>query len=196
MGRSLLTDETRTRIIEATRSGAYVHDAAAYAGVHRDTVFGWLARGRAALAREQGIDDPDWSYAEFTEQVILARSQAKVEATTELRAIMIDRAVDPNVRVKAITWWLERSAPEDWARSKRPEVQSSEDEEARRQLEQQQQGAMLSQALRGILGELGVPLDDATASVVRRHLVAVVAETPALTAGAPVDEVDDDEGSE
>lgn len=48
---SKLTPEVHDTIVKAMRHGNYLQDAAAYAGVHKGTVYNWMERGRAETER-------------------------------------------------------------------------------------------------------------------------------------------------
>lgn len=80
-----LTDETAERIIQAVRAGSYVSHAAEYAGVHRDTVYGWLERGKKEQARlaadpKAKPDANEAIFVEFSDRVMRAEAEALIEA--------------------------------------------------------------------------------------------------------------------
>lgn len=66
------------RIISALRAGAFFHEACAFAGIHRDTAYGWLSTAGRIRIRTGGDPDPD----EVTdhERNCLRFSDAKAEA--------------------------------------------------------------------------------------------------------------------
>jgi transposase len=83
-------------IVEALREGMYLEVAATLAGVHRDSVYSWLARGRAGEA----------PYAAFSDAV------KKAEAIAERDAI---RAVKEGADGwQSKSWFAERRWPARW----------------------------------------------------------------------------------
>lgn len=81
MGRpTLLTPETKEKILDAVRGGALQREAAAAGGIAEGTLEEWLGRGRGTDDR----DDPDGLYAAFAG----AYEKAFAENTIALRGIV------------------------------------------------------------------------------------------------------------
>jgi transposase len=95
-----LTAEVQERICSCIRAGNYIETAAAYAGIHKDTLYDWLKRGAKARS---GI------YREFSAAV------EKALADSEVRDVsIIARAAD--TEWQAAAWRLERKFPARWGR--------------------------------------------------------------------------------
>lgn len=74
------------RIIETIRLGGYMETAAARAGVHKQTVYGWLDTGaktfkrlNAGTAKPSDLTEHEWRCLEFSEAVDLAEADSEVE---------------------------------------------------------------------------------------------------------------------
>lgn len=116
---TLLTNETQDRIVSVVRSGAYLDDAAMFAGVSRSTVMKWLARGRKAEdAQEHGeqLDEQDLRCLSFYMDVEAARAEAAV------RNLALVQAAAQNGVWQAAAWYLERTNPRKWGRHETVEV--------------------------------------------------------------------------
>jgi hypothetical protein len=95
-----LTPEVEARIVAAVSAGAHLSVAARAAGVSRQTLHRWRARGAA---------EAEGPYHE------LARALERAEAEAELRQVaQIARAAQSEWRAGA--WLLSRRAPERWGR--------------------------------------------------------------------------------
>lgn len=104
MGRpSKLTPEVSKQITDVIAAGNYIETAAAYAGIHKDTLYDWLKRGRAA---KTGI------YSDFVEAVEQALAQAEVRDLA-----IIGKAA--NEVWQAAAWRLERRMPQKYGRRAR-----------------------------------------------------------------------------
>lgn len=89
IGKHPLTAEPVTvsdRIIETIRLGGYMETAAARAGVHKQTVYGWLETGaksfkrlNAGTAAPGDLTEHEWRCLEFTEAVDRAEADSEVE---------------------------------------------------------------------------------------------------------------------
>jgi hypothetical protein len=141
-GRSLLTVDVETRLLEASRQGMPVEAAAAYAGIGKSTFMDWMARGRAEWTSRQAGGTPDPAedpYVQLLERIDLAREQAHAQTVVQLRRLInggfvvkethkktrdpetgdivhetvVDRAA-PDYR--AITWYLERAHRATWGK--------------------------------------------------------------------------------
>jgi transposase len=97
-----LDADTSDRICSAIRGGNYIETAAAVAGIHRDTLYTWLKRGRT---EEDGI------HRDFVLAVDEALANAEKNA---LRTI--EDASDEHWQAAA--WRLERRFPERWGRKR------------------------------------------------------------------------------
>lgn len=107
-----VNDEQVRRLIAALAAGHYMERAIKLAGVNRNTVYGWLATGRAERERQdQGLipTKRGTAYMEILETVERAKEQAAARA---MRAI--SDAFDKNWQAAA--WYLERTDPENYAR--------------------------------------------------------------------------------
>lgn len=107
-----LTPEVADRIVQAVRAGSYVSHAAEYAGVHRDTVYGWLERGRREHARiakdPKGRPDADEAaFAEFSDRVMRAEAEALIEAVAAWKTAS-------RSDWRAAKEWLARRHNEEW----------------------------------------------------------------------------------
>lgn len=91
-----LTDETQATIVAALREGMYREIAAKLAGIHRDTLYGWLERGRTGEA----------PYAAFSDAV------EKAEAEAEQETVRSARTGGDGWQAKA--WLAERRWPSRW----------------------------------------------------------------------------------
>jgi transposase len=107
-----LTPEVRDRIVQAVRAGSYISHAAEYAGVSRESVHGWIARGRAE--RDRLTSDPkakpdpnELIYAEFFHTVTRAEAEAVIEAVAAWK-----QAGRSDWR--AAKEWLARRHGEEW----------------------------------------------------------------------------------
>lgn len=82
---SAFTPEVRDRIIKAVRAGSYFSHAAAFAGIHRDTLYGWLERGKTERARldadpKAKPDPAEADYVEFSDTLHRIEAEALIEA--------------------------------------------------------------------------------------------------------------------
>lgn len=96
MARSKFTPEITGKILEMLRAGHFLCHAAEMAGVHRDTVYGWLQ-----------ASDTDPEKGEFARAVKEASMYACREALATLR--LGERGW------QAQAWFLERRFSEEWA---------------------------------------------------------------------------------
>ncbi len=93
---SKLTPDTEARILNAIRCGAPNKVACAAAGIHQDTLYGWL---------EKAKDQPGSEYAAFSEKLTRAREEG---ITARLAIVMKAAKVD----WRAAAWLLERDLPD------------------------------------------------------------------------------------
>ncbi len=95
------------RILSIIRAGGYIETAAAYAGLHRDTLNKWLIKGRAENCEDRAVGEIVADYEEAlakSELLLLQKVQAAAQETWQPAA-----------------WILERRFPDRWGR-KRLEV--------------------------------------------------------------------------
>lgn len=106
---SKLTDELSKDFMDSLAAGAPLSVAQAYVGISTQTYYVWLERGEAAQAAiEAGeiVDDGEYKYVEFVENVAVAKAQAAM--TRILRLDAAGEAGDSRVD----QWWLSRMVPE------------------------------------------------------------------------------------
>lgn len=99
-----LTDEVREQIILAVQTSASVREAAGFAGIHYDTLCGWLRRGRKYLLHLEAGGEPDWReepYAQLRQEYERAVPRGVIRARTIVRTIATDEDVPPQTRLKA-----------------------------------------------------------------------------------------------
>ena len=101
---SKLTAEVQQRIVDAIAAGNYMETAAHYAGIHKDTLYEWLKRGRAAKKGDE-------TYTAFAQAVEEALARAEIRDVA-----LIARAAEHVWQAAA--WRLERRYPEKWGRRK------------------------------------------------------------------------------
>jgi transposase len=97
-----LDADTSERICQAIRGGNYIETAAAIAGIHRDTLYSWLKRGRT---EEEGI------HRDFVEEIDQALALAEKNALQTIEKASVDHW-------QAAAWRLERRFPERWGRKR------------------------------------------------------------------------------
>lgn len=123
----LLTPTTQERIVSAVRSGAYLDDAASLAGVHRATLFRWIAQGREAQEKlEAGgtLTDKERLVHDFCDAVETARAEA------QLRNVAIIQKAANEGTWQAAAWYLERTNPRKWGRHETVEIGVADDRPA------------------------------------------------------------------
>lgn len=106
--RSKFTAERRKAIVEALERGNTLTHAAALAGVSRDAVYEWLAKGAKAT-------DPASTYRKFAEDVARANALVADFAIGKIRTAMPDDW-------RAAMTFLERRFPDEYAKRERHEV--------------------------------------------------------------------------
>lgn len=96
--------EISKNICTALAAGDTLKVACGLAGVHLDTVMGWLRRGNDP-------EDDHPTYKRFVQDVRMAYAKAE--------GLMVKTVRDAAKRDwKAAAWWLERRASEDWGPKK------------------------------------------------------------------------------
>jgi transposase len=112
MGRpTALTPQTQERILSLLRLGNYIDVACKAAGIHKDTFYEWMKRGRSGKAADE-------RHAAFAVEVDSALAQA--EARDVQTILMASQAT-----WQAAAWRLERRFPERWSRSDRVRVDAN-----------------------------------------------------------------------
>ena len=100
MGRpSKLTPQTMALILAAIKCGASNRIACSGAGIHEDTLYGWIEKGR---------ERPGSDYAEFSEKLTRARQEGRIS-----RMAIIQQAARTDWRAAA--WLLERDMPDEFS---------------------------------------------------------------------------------
>jgi hypothetical protein len=102
----ILTQEIQDKIVAALNVGNYLETAAAFAGVHKDSVFAWMKRGRL---------EPDSIYSVFLSAV------EKAQAFSEMRDVQVIDKAGQGGQWQASAWRLERKFSKRWGRTDRHE---------------------------------------------------------------------------
>ena len=97
---SRITKEIQDKICEALRIGCYIEGAAAYAGIHKRTVYNWMERGHKQKSGP---------YREFLHAVEIAIDEGEA---VHLNNIYEKSKVD----WRASAWTLERKFPKRYGR--------------------------------------------------------------------------------
>lgn len=95
-----LTIEVQAVIVDSIRSGSTKVDAAAAAGIHRDTFNSWLKSGEAK--------DADPLFSDFSAAI----KKAEAECANECAATVMKAS---RKTWQAAAWWLERRRRDDYA---------------------------------------------------------------------------------
>ena len=109
-----LNTETQEKIVSAIRAGNYIETAAAYAGIHKSTLYDWLKRGerekqRVAKNPRYRIKKDEQQFVEFSDAVEKALAEAEVRDVA-----IIGKAAEEYWQAAA--WRLERKFPHKWGR--------------------------------------------------------------------------------
>ena len=99
-----LTKEVQERILQAVSAGNYLDTAAQYAGIDASTMRRWVVKGEAPNAPEP--------YRSFCTALKSAR------ATAEVRSVALIQSAATNGTWQAAAWYLERSYPDRWGRTR------------------------------------------------------------------------------
>lgn len=106
-----LTPEVHAAIVAAIEAGNFAETAAALAGVHRDTFFSWMDRGRRGEA----------PFSDFSDAVLRARAKAEAVAVQEVRTGFSD----PKTGAERAQWYLERAHNDRWGRREKVTVENA-----------------------------------------------------------------------
>ncbi len=120
-GRPLkITSEIQAKIVDAIKAGNYIETAAAYAGIHKSTLYDWLKRGEREKQRVAGTKKKIAKKEEAF--VIFSDAVEKALADAEVRDVMLI-AKAAQVDWKAAAWRLERKFPDKWGRKDRVDAE-------------------------------------------------------------------------
>jgi transposase len=120
----LLNDELADRIVQVVAAGNYLKTAAQFCGVSQSTLQAWLARGRAAAAQADAVQEvpqAEEPFLRLLERVTQAETQAEIAAVTHWR-----RAFGEDWR--AARDYLGRKRPDQWAAKTTVAISSDEAE--------------------------------------------------------------------
>jgi len=104
--RAKVPPDTAHKICLFIRNGNAIDVAAQCAGIHRDTFYEWMKRGR------KGVE----GYTDFVEAVDLATATAEA-----LKVAVVHAAAASGKHWQAAAWWLERRRHQRWGRIDRLE---------------------------------------------------------------------------
>jgi hypothetical protein len=109
------TPAVTARVCELLSAGCPQDTAARAAGISPSTYHAWIRRGEAERERiADGLDpDPDETlFRDFRDATQVARAEAEAEAVGVIRAAFLSGTW------QAAAWWLERTRPDLWGRSR------------------------------------------------------------------------------
>lgn len=107
MPKKAFTPEARQAICDVVRAGNYIETAAAFAGIHKDTLYEWLKRGRGDILEERETD-----HAQFVHDLEQALAQGEVRDLA-----IIGKAAEKVWQAAA--WRLERRMPDKYGKRQR-----------------------------------------------------------------------------
>ena len=111
-GRPLMFHHVKDQILTAMRGGAGMRRAAEISGVSSAALTRWVSVGER---------DPDSEFADFAIEVRRIQASMIIEAEHSLRKHVQEG------NLAAVTWYLERRCPEDYARRDAPPAASGHD---------------------------------------------------------------------
>jgi len=109
-----LTGEVIALLTQALRTGAYVETAVAHVGIHKDSYYRWIRKGRDERLRIDTGGKPRKSFGLFLE---LYDAVEKAQAAAEVRDLAIISKAAEN-HWQAAAWKLERRNPGRWGRTR------------------------------------------------------------------------------
>lgn len=109
-----LTPEVEEIILTAIRAGASNEIAAAHAGITRQTINSWKRTGRSA-AEKKLSERSDFEKRCLAFLSRIEKSSADAVLQFQARLTQIAQSKDEAVALRAVTWWLERRAKDDYA---------------------------------------------------------------------------------
>lgn len=121
-----LTPDLQKQITDVIRAGNYIETAAAFAGLHKSTLYDWMKRGAKERQRVAGTNKrmlkKELPFVEFSDAI------EKALAESEVRDVMrVGEASKTDW--KAAAWRLERKFPQKWGR-KFQQVDANDEERA------------------------------------------------------------------
>lgn len=109
-----LTSEVIALLTQALRTGAYVETSVAHVGIHKDSYYRWVRKGREERVRIDGNGKPRKSYGLYLD---LYDAVEKAQAAAEVRDLaIISKASETHWQAAA--WKLERRNPGRWGRTR------------------------------------------------------------------------------
>jgi hypothetical protein len=105
------TEEVHKSIVDTVQKGNSITDAALLAGLGRDTVWGWLEKGRREPEKY-----PEW--AQLSADIAKAQANRRVKAVENIVTVGDSQAPGS---WQANAWFLERTDPENWGRKDKVE---------------------------------------------------------------------------
>lgn len=120
----ILTPEIQEQITTVIRNGNYIETAAAYAGIHKSTLYDWMKRGARERKRmeETGkrVLKKELPFLEFSDAIEKALAESEM-----LDVSTIGKAAEYDW--KAAAWRLERKFPQKWGK-KFQQIDGNEEE--------------------------------------------------------------------
>lgn len=115
-----ISENVINSILAALQAGAYIETAAAYAGIHKDTFYAWLKRGRAAkdaaidydtsIIDQKKVPESEHQFVRFSDAI------EKALADSELMALQEINKASKDGHWQAAAWRLERKFPQRYGR--------------------------------------------------------------------------------
>lgn len=107
-----LTEMVIVELRNALRTGAYVETAVAHVGIHKDTYYRWMRKGREEREHIDNGKRPRKTYGLYLR---LYDAVIKAQADAEVRDLaIISKAAEDHWQAAA--WKLERRNPDRWGR--------------------------------------------------------------------------------
>lgn len=100
-----LTPALQDKFMRARRAGNFIETCCDYVGINPDTYYEWMKRGEQAGENNR-------IYREFADAARQASASAEIESVARIRVS------GQNGNWKADAWFLERSAPSRWGRTR------------------------------------------------------------------------------
>ena len=115
---SNLTPAVHSKIVAAVRAGNFYRAAAAYAGISKSSLYGWLERGNAEKERIENGAAPDTTetrYLELLDALTRAEAEAEIEAVANWKS-------QTRTDWRAAKDWLARRHSDEWGDKAKVEV--------------------------------------------------------------------------
>lgn len=116
-GPRLLDPDVMQRLEHAFLVGSTVNDACLFAGISRDVYYTWHRRGRAYdehLAEGGAVVEGEDGYRLMWLNVRAAKARGRINSAATIVELQNPK-YPPMVRLRAATWFLERTDPKQWA---------------------------------------------------------------------------------